>query len=98
MAKENIVMRERDMQQVSAQQKVVKALVKVGVYAFLTALPYSLSVKPIPSITTNTTGFLTIRKNPPYFYLNNISFFSQTCIIIAYKEKRILVNLTKILL
>ena len=35
MAKENIVMRERDMQQVSAQQKVVKTLVKVGVYAFL---------------------------------------------------------------
>ena len=35
MAKENIVMRERDMQQVSAQQKVVKALVKIGVYTFL---------------------------------------------------------------
>lgn len=32
---ENNVMRERDMQQVSARQKVVKTLVKVGVYAFL---------------------------------------------------------------
>ena len=32
---ENNVMRERDMQQVSARQKVVKALVKVGVYVFL---------------------------------------------------------------
>ena len=32
---ENNVMRERDMQQVSARQKVVKTLVKVGIYAFL---------------------------------------------------------------
>jgi len=32
---ENNVMRARDMQQVSARQKAVKALVKVGVYAFL---------------------------------------------------------------
>jgi len=32
------VMRERDMQQVSARQKVVKTLVKVGVYAFLIAM------------------------------------------------------------
>ena len=29
------VMRERDMQQVSARQKIVKTLVKVGIYAFL---------------------------------------------------------------
>ena len=34
-SKKNIVMREKDMQKVSAQQKVVQALVKVGVYAFL---------------------------------------------------------------
>ena len=33
--KKNIVMREKDMQKVSAQQKVVQALVKVGVYVFL---------------------------------------------------------------
>lgn len=33
--KENIVMREKNMQQVSAQQKVVRTLVKIGVYAFL---------------------------------------------------------------
>ncbi len=33
--KENIVMREKNMQQVSAQQKVVQTLVKIGVYAFL---------------------------------------------------------------
>ena len=32
---ENNVMRARDMQQVSERQKIVKALVKVGVYAFL---------------------------------------------------------------
>lgn len=32
------VMRERNMQQVSARQKVVKTLVKVGVYAFLIAM------------------------------------------------------------
>ncbi len=35
MAKENIVMRERNMQQVTARQKVVQFLVKAGVYAFL---------------------------------------------------------------
>lgn len=35
MSKENIVMRERNMQQVTAQQKVVRTLVKIGVYAFL---------------------------------------------------------------
>ncbi len=34
-SKENIVMRERNMQQVSAQQKVAQLLVKIGVYAFL---------------------------------------------------------------
>lgn len=34
-SKKNIVMREKDMQKVSAQQKVVQALVKIGVYAFL---------------------------------------------------------------
>ena len=33
--KENIVMHEKDMQKVSAQQKVVQVLVKAGVYAFL---------------------------------------------------------------
>ena len=31
----NIVMREKNMQQVSAQQKIVQAIVKIGVYAFL---------------------------------------------------------------
>ena len=31
----NIVMREKNMQQVSAQQKIIQAIVKVGVYAFL---------------------------------------------------------------
>jgi multiple sugar transport system permease protein len=35
MTKENIVMREKNMQQVTAQQKVVKVLVQIGVYAFL---------------------------------------------------------------
>ena len=35
MTKENIVMRERNMQQVTAQQKIVKVLVHIGVYAFL---------------------------------------------------------------
>lgn len=34
-SKENIVMREKNIQKVSARQKVVKALVKIGVYAFL---------------------------------------------------------------
>ena len=34
-SKENIVMREKNMQQVSAQQKVIQLLVKIGVYAFL---------------------------------------------------------------
>ena len=33
--KENITMQERNMQQISARQKVVKAIVLVGVYAFL---------------------------------------------------------------
>lgn len=35
MTKENIVMREKNMQQVTAQQKIVKVLVQIGVYAFL---------------------------------------------------------------
>ena len=35
MSKEIKVMKERDMQKVTAQQKVVQALVKAGVYAFL---------------------------------------------------------------
>ena len=35
MSKELRVMKERDMQKVTAQQKVVQALVKIGVYAFL---------------------------------------------------------------
>ena len=34
-SKENIVMREKNMQQVSAQQKLIQLLVKIGVYAFL---------------------------------------------------------------
>lgn len=34
-SKEINVMREKDMQKVSAQQKVIQALVKIGVYAFL---------------------------------------------------------------
>jgi len=34
-SKKDIVMREKNMQQVSAQQKVVQVLVKTGVYAFL---------------------------------------------------------------
>lgn len=35
ISKENIVMREQNMQKVTAQQKVVQAIVKVGVYVFL---------------------------------------------------------------
>ena len=35
MSKELRVMKERDMQKVTAQQKMVQALVKIGVYAFL---------------------------------------------------------------
>ena len=34
-SKENIVMREKNMQQVSAQQKFIQLFVKIGVYAFL---------------------------------------------------------------
>lgn len=37
-SKKDIVMREKNMQQVSAQQKVVRVLVKIGVYAFLLAM------------------------------------------------------------
>ena len=70
--KENIVMREKDMQKVSAQQKVVKTLVLVGVYAFLLFMAFIVLFPFYWMLISSVKSLAEYNMSPPTFWPQKI--------------------------
>ena len=72
--KENIVMREQDMQKVSSQQKVVQIAVKVGVYAFLFIMALIIIFPFYWMIISSLKSLAEYKRSVPTFWPEEILF------------------------